>query len=170
MIDHTLQRKLIRVPSLNNPTSLHFLLNSILIAEATMAQLRLSLLLTILLSIGQTTRQTDIAESKNVSRSFGFLTFIDSVVTWPIKVVPDRRTLYLAIHCTMTDTSSLFNFGRAPRTGKRSSLSGIRNSKNRNANSATRTTSSRSSTFSKKDTNRLADCRTDQKRTDGPII
>ena len=79
MIDHTLQRKLIRVHSLTNSTSLHFLLNSILIAEAIMAQLRLSLLLTILLSIGQTTRQTDTAELKNVSYPFVIPTSVDPV-------------------------------------------------------------------------------------------
>ena len=129
-----------------------------------MAQLRLSLLLTILLSIGQTTRQTDTAELKNVSRSFVLPTFIDPVVTWPINAVPDKWTPYLSIQCTMTETSSLFNFGRAPRTCKRSSLCGTKSNWNRTANSATRTTSSKSSTFSKKDANGLADWRTEQNR------
>ena len=66
-------------PQQLNSTSLHFLLYSILIAEAIMALLRFSLLLTIFLSIGQTTRQTDTVESKNVSRSSVFLTFVDPV-------------------------------------------------------------------------------------------
>ena len=95
MIDHTLQRKLIRVHSLTNSTSLHFLLNSILIAEAIMAQLRLSLLLTILLSIGQTTRQTDTVESKNVSRSSVFPTFVDPVALAKGHVTNKSRTKQL---------------------------------------------------------------------------
>ena len=79
MIDQIYTGQLIRVHSLNSSTTLHFLLNSILIAEAIMALLRFSLLLTILLSTGQTTRQTDTVESKNVSRSSVFPTFVDPV-------------------------------------------------------------------------------------------
>ena len=95
MIDQSIQRKLIRVHSLTNSTSLHFLLNSILIAEANMAQLRLSLLLTILLSIGQTTRQTDTVESKNVSCPSVLPTFVDPVALAKGHVTNKSRTKQL---------------------------------------------------------------------------
>ena len=79
---------------LDNSTSLHFLLNSILIAEATMALLRFSLLLTILLSVGQTTRQTDEEEPTNVSCSIVFPTSVDldplAKSSVSDEVVPDR--------------------------------------------------------------------------------
>ena len=60
-----------------------------------MAQLRLSLLLTILLSIGQTTRQTDTVESKNVSRSSVILTVIDPVALAKGHVTNKSRTKQL---------------------------------------------------------------------------
>ena len=147
---------------LNNST-LHVLLNSILIAEAIMALLRLTLFLTILLSVGQTPRQTDAEESKNVSCPFVIPSVIDLAHSaedcWIDDVVLDRRTLYLPSHFFFPtpETSCPFNLGRTPRTCKRSSLSGSRNKTNRIANSATRKTSWRSSTSSIKETNRLAD-------------
>ena len=42
-----------------------------------MSLLQVTLFLTILLSVGQTTRQTDAEESKNVSHSFVSLTRVD---------------------------------------------------------------------------------------------
>ena len=82
------------IPSTLNSTSLHFLLNSILIAEATMALLHFTLFLTILLSVGQTTRQTDEEEPTNVSCSIVFPTSVDldplAKSSVSDEVVPDR--------------------------------------------------------------------------------
>ena len=93
-IDHSYTTKLIRVHSLNTSTSPHFLLNSILIAEAIMALLRFSLLLTLFLTAGQSLRQPDEEEPTNVSCSIVFPTSVDldplAKSSVSDEVVPDR--------------------------------------------------------------------------------